>query len=146
MLEKGFTVPALSTPALPPSPSWFPLPPGWLVLGSLLLAVLAVYLFFRMARWRRNRWRREALSVVETSHGVDDWVNLIKQVLLVHQPRATVSQLLTAESLLGQVPLDRDLSELMCARYCQRENQLAADDESRLRARLTQWLQELPDV
>lgn len=37
MLEKGFTVPNLAEPALPGSPSWFPLPPGWIVLGILVL-------------------------------------------------------------------------------------------------------------
>ncbi|MDX6018808.1 DUF4381 family protein [Scandinavium sp. V105_16] len=146
MLEKGFTVPALSQPALPASPSWFPLPPGWLVLGALLLATVAVILFFRYARWRRNRWRREALALLPASHSVDDWLNLIKQVLLVHQPRATVSQSLTAQSLLQPIPLDNDLHQQMCAKYCQRDNQLAEADESRLRRQLATWLKELPDV
>ncbi|MCS2150650.1 DUF4381 family protein [Scandinavium manionii] len=146
MLEKGFSVPALSQPALPPSPSWFPLPPGWLALGALLLAVLIVYLFFYCARYRRNRWRREALSVLPASHSVDSWLNLIKQVLLVHQPRATVSNWLTAEALLQQVPLENGLRLQMCAKYCQRDNRLADDDESRLRHQLAQWLKELPDV
>ncbi|MFG6655116.1 DUF4381 family protein [Scandinavium sp. M-37] len=146
MLEKGFTVPALAQPALPPSPSWFPLPPGWLVLGALLLAVVAVVLFFRYARWRRNRWRREAQALLPASHSVDGWLNLIKQVLLVHQPRAAVSQSLTAESLLQPVPLENDLRQQLCARYCQRDNQLAEADESRLRRQLASWLKELPDV
>jgi hypothetical protein len=146
MLEKGFTVPALSQPALPPSPSWFPLPPGWLVLGSLVLAVLVVYLFFRYARWRRNRWRRDALARLPASHSVDNWMNLIKQVLLVHQPRAIVSNSLTAESLLQHVPLENELQQQLCARYCQRDNQLDDAQETRLRLQLTQWLKELPDV
>ncbi|MGU3521837.1 DUF4381 family protein [Enterobacteriaceae bacterium C23F] len=146
MLEKGFTVPALATPGLPPSPSWFPLPSGWLVLGALLLTLLAIYGFFRLARWRRNRWRREALAAFAASHGVDEWLTLIKQVLLVHQPRETVSHLLTADALLLHVPLDHKLSGLLRARYCQRENSLDAEQDSRLRTQLTQWIKELPDV
>lgn len=146
MLEKGFTVPELSHPALPPSPSWFPLPVGWLVLGSVLLLVLAVYLFIRFARWRRNHWRREALAAISSSHSVDDWLGLIKQIQLVHQPRATVSQALTPETLLQPVPLESLLVNTLCAKYCQRDNRLDARQESRLRQQLTQWLKELPDV
>jgi hypothetical protein len=82
MLEKGFTVPALSQPALPPSASWLPLPPGWWVVGMIVLATLSLYLFFRFARWRRNRWRREALATLVISHTVDSWLALIKQILL----------------------------------------------------------------
>ncbi|MGU3413314.1 DUF4381 family protein [Enterobacteriaceae bacterium C34A] len=146
MLEKGFTVPTLANPALPPSASWLPLPPGWWVLAAILLTLLAIYLIFRFARWRRNRWRREALAAFAASHGVDEWLTLIKQVLLVHQPRETVSHLLTADALLLHVPLDPELSGQLRARYCQRENSLDAEQDSRLRTQLTQWIRELPDV
>lgn len=146
MLEKGFTVPALAVPGLPPTLSWFPLPPGWLVLGALLLAVAAVYAFFRYARWRRNRWRREAQALLPASHSVDSWLNMIKQVLLIHQPRATISNSLTAEALLQDIPLESDLRQQLCAKYYQRDNHLAPHEESRLRVQLAKWLKELPDV
>ncbi|MEL0550604.1 MULTISPECIES: DUF4381 family protein [Enterobacteriaceae] len=146
MLEKGFTVPALLHPALPPSVSWFPLPPGWLVLGALLLAALAIYLFFRLARWRRNRWRREALAAFALPHSVDGWMALIKQIQLVHQPRNVVSHSLTPESLLDQLPLEADLQQTLCLKYCQRDNRLESEQASRLRQQLTRWLKELPDV
>ncbi len=116
------------------------------MLGALLLTLLAIYLIIRFARWRRNRWRREALAAFAASHGVDEWLTLIKQVLLVHQPRASVSQLLTADALLQQVPLDSELTGQLRARYCQRENSLDAEQDSHLRTQLTQWIRELPDV
>ncbi|MFK3660215.1 DUF4381 family protein [Scandinavium sp. NPDC088450] len=146
MLEKGFTVPALSHPALPASPSWLPLPAGWLVLGALLLSALAIYLFFRVARWRRNLWRREALSIFSASHSVDNWLRLIKQILLVHHPRDEISQNIEPESLLQHVPVDKELQRVMCAKYCQRDNQLEPEQETRLRHQLAHWLKELPDV
>ena len=146
MLEKGFTVPVLLHPALPPSASWFPLPPGWLVLGALLLAALAIYLFFRLVRWRRNRWRREAQTAFALPHSVDVWMALIKQIHLVHQPRKEVSHRLTPESLLDQLPLDADLKQTLCLKYCQRDNRLGSEQTSRLRQQLTRWLKELPDV
>lgn len=146
MLEKGFTVPALAEPALPPSASWLPLPSGWLVLGSLLLAALLVWLFFRSARWRRNRWRCDALEMLSASQSVDSWLVLIKKIQLVHQPRESISSNLTAESILQDVPLDSALRAEMCARYCQRDNRLHTGQENLLRQQLTQWLKELPDV
>ena len=146
MLEKGFTVPVLLHPALPPSVSWFPLPPGWLVLGALLLAALAIYLFFRLARWRRNRWRREALAAFALPHSVDSWMMLIKQIQLVHQPRNEVSHHQTPESLLDQIPLETDLKQTLCMKYCLRDNRLGAEQALRIRQQMTRWLKELPDV
>ncbi|WP_234262483.1 DUF4381 family protein [Klebsiella aerogenes] len=146
MLEKGFTVPVLLHPALPPSVSWFPLPPGWLVLGALILVALAIYLFFRLARWRRNRWRREALVAFALPHSVDSWMRLIKRIQLVHQPRNVVSHRQTPESLLEQLPLEADLKQTLCMKYCQRDNRLGPEQALRLRQQMTCWLKELPDV
>ncbi|HAT1577336.1 TPA: DUF4381 family protein [Raoultella ornithinolytica] len=146
MLEKGFTVPELLQPALPPSASWLPLPAGWTVLGELLLASLAIYLIFRFARWRRNRWRREALSALAVSHTIDGWMALIKQILLVHHSRETIGRSLKAEAILRHVPLTSTLAQTLCARYCQRDNLLDAGQEAELRQQLMHWLKELPDV
>ncbi|MGR7483703.1 DUF4381 family protein [Klebsiella aerogenes] len=146
MLEKGFPVPTLLHPVLPPSVSWFPLPPGWLALGALLLTALVIYLFFRLARWRRNRWRREALAAFALPNPVDDWMALIKQIQLVHQPRNVVSHRLTPESLLDELPLEKDLQQILCQKYCQRDNRLESEQASRLREQLSRWLKELPDV
>ncbi|WP_434641904.1 DUF4381 domain-containing protein [Klebsiella sp. I138] len=146
MVEKGLTVPELATPALPPSVSWLPLPPGWWVLGTFLLLAFVIYLIFRVARWRRNRWRREALAALLCPHSVDGWTGLIQRILLVHQPRKLVSRHVTTDSLLQQVPLDSDLRQAISARYCQRNNQLDADQTSRLRQQLSHWLKVLPDV
>lgn len=146
MLEKGFTVPALSLPALPPPVSWFPLPPGWFMLATLGLAVLTMYFFFLIARWHRNRWRREARARLAESYTVDRWLGLIKQILLVHNPREIISNYLTPESLLQHVPLEPELRQLVCEKYCQQDNHLDTVPESHLREQLALWLKELPDV
>ena len=146
MLEKGFTVPSLEQPALPPSPAWFPLPAGWIVLVSLLLIALALTLFFRYARWRRNRWRREALEALSQQQNVDGVMALIKQILLVHHPRSQISQSMTPAELLRDVPLDAPLRTAMCEKYCQRDNRLDESQYSRLHKQLAHWLKELPNV
>ncbi len=122
MFEKGYAVPELLTPALPPRPQ--------LVSATNRLAdsardcrrPAALFLLIRYARWRRNRWRREALLALNHPHTVDSWMQLIKRVQLVHQPRQMVSQTLAPEAVLASLTLDADLRDLLIARYCRADN------------------------
>ncbi|MCE0846673.1 DUF4381 domain-containing protein [Buttiauxella sp. A2-C1_F] len=146
MLEKGFSVPELLNPALPKSFSWFPLPPGWFVLGGVLLIALMIFGLFRLARWRRNVWRREALAALQQPHSADSWLELIKRILLMHQPRSQISHTLSPEQLLQQVEIDADLRQQLSAKYCQPDNQLDASQTARLQTQLKNWLEKLPYV
>ncbi|AWV25344.1 hypothetical protein CD187_03385 [Citrobacter youngae] len=146
MLEKGFSVPELAVPALPQSMSWFPLPSGWWLTGGVLLIALLLFALFRYARWRRNAWRREALAALHQPHTVDDWLALIKRILLMHQPRAAISQTLSPEQFLQQVTIDPDLRQQLHTRYCQPDNELDASHNARLQVQLQHWLEKLPYV
>ena len=47
---------------LPPAPvSWLPVTTGWQVLALLALGLAGWFAYRRLVRWRRNRYRREAL-------------------------------------------------------------------------------------
>ncbi|VTQ52296.1 Uncharacterised protein [Campylobacter jejuni] len=146
MLEKGFSVPDLFQPALPGRFSWFPLPPGWFVLAGVLIALLLIFLLYRLARWRRNLWRRQALAALRHAHDADGWLSLIKRILLMHQPRAAVSQWLTPEHVLQQVDIDADLRQQLSVRYCQPDNALDSEQNARLQSQLKTWLEKLPHV
>lgn len=146
MLEKGFTVPDLLQPPLPDAVSWFPLPVGWSVLGVVLALFLLLVILFRTARWRRNRWRRQAQAAIDTTGSVDRSLALIKQIQLVHQLRKQVSEQVSPAILLQSVPLDADLRQALCDKYCQPDNQLEPGELQRLRLQLSRWLGELPDV
>ncbi|WP_422731057.1 DUF4381 family protein [Leclercia pneumoniae] len=146
MLEKGFTVPDLLQPPLPDAVSWFPLPVGWCVLGVVLALFVLLFILFRAARWRRNRWRRQAQAAIDTTGSVDRSLALIKQIQLVHQPRKQVSEQVSPAILLQSVPLDADLRQALCDKYCQPDNQLEPGELQRLRLQLSRWLGELPDV
>ncbi|MFP2515687.1 DUF4381 domain-containing protein [Buttiauxella agrestis] len=146
MLEKGFSVPELLNPALPRSISWFPLPPGWFVLGGVLLIALIIFGLFRLARWRRNVWRREALAALQQPHSADSWLELIKRILLMHQPRSQISHTLSPEQLLQHVEIDADLRQQLSTKYCQPDNQLEANQNARLQTQLKHWLEKLPYV
>lgn len=146
MLEKGFTVPELDLPALPQAVSWFPLPPGWLYLGAIILAIVFIALFLWFARWRRNLWRRQAQALLKQPHNADSWLTLIKRVLLTHQPRSDISRERLPEQLLRAVPVDEDLRQQLSARYCQPDNELDEHDDARLRVQLSRWIEGLPHV
>ncbi|WP_202308439.1 DUF4381 family protein [Dryocola clanedunensis] len=146
MLEKGYSVPELLQPALPQSISWFPLPPGWLVLGLVLFIALLIFLLFRLGRWRRNLWRRQALASLQQPHSADSWLALIKRILLMHQPRAAVSHALKPEELLSQVEIDSELRRALSEKYCRADNELDASQNARLQTQLKTWLEKLPYV
>lgn len=145
MLVKGFEVPDLLHPDLPSAVSWFPLPPGWYVLGALCLLALMFMLTARLARFRRNRWRREARGAMKPQN-VDNWIILIKRILLVHHPRRVVSQWQTPAALLAHTTLDADLRAMLCQRYCQPDNQLDDAMHQRLMQQVRRWLESLPNV
>ena len=45
--------------------SWLPATTGWKVLGALALLLMVRWAIKRYRRWRRNRYRREALRTLE---------------------------------------------------------------------------------
>lgn len=146
MLEKGFSVPELLNPALPQPASWWPLPPGWTALGAVLLAAVGIFLILRLARWRRNLWRRQALQQLGQPHSVDGWMALIKRIQLIHLSRKEVSGRLTPQALLQDVPIDAEIRQLLSERYCQPDNALSDRHNSQLQQQLSRWLRGLPHV
>lgn len=76
----------------PPPPSWAPQTMGWYVVFGLLF-LLAVWVAWRVfARWRRNRYRREALWELERA-GVSAIPALLKRTALAAWPREQVASL-----------------------------------------------------
>lgn len=146
MLEKGFQVPILLEPALPPRAGWAPLAPGWMLLALLILALTLLFALRRLARWRRDSWRREAYALLATQQTADGWIALIKRILLVHTPRDAERLRVDPELLLAPLPVDEALRRQLCQKYCQRDNRLTDRHNQQLQAQLGRWLRELPYV
>lgn len=63
---------ALMNDIVHPEPvPWTPQTVGWLVVAAWLGAVLAAIAWNRLQTWRRRRYRREALAILETIEGLD---------------------------------------------------------------------------
>jgi len=83
---------------LPAPVGWWPLAPGWYVVGVLLLLALAWLAARFWRRWNRDRYRREALQSLAqlraggdaTARGVPE---LLKRAALSAWPRETVATL-----------------------------------------------------
>lgn len=82
--------------------SWWPLAPGWWLLGALLLILLIAGLVALLRRYRANAYRRQALvrlqalqQAFEESNNRDQYVArlnaLLKSVALVAYPRREVA-------------------------------------------------------
>lgn len=78
----------------PPPVPWWPPTPGWaVVLAVLALAVLAL-LLQAFIHWQQNRYRREALHLLEDPATVPaQWPALLKRTALTAWPRGEVAPL-----------------------------------------------------
>ena len=72
---------------------WIPQTAGWFVAAAWLLAVIALIVWNRLQTWRRRRYRREALAVLDTiaKHGDQDPAVAAQQVAAVLKRAALVA-------------------------------------------------------
>lgn len=77
----------------PPVPWWPPTPGWWIVIGCSLL-VLTILCLSMFIRWQANRYRREALAILddpETTPAL--WSAILKRCALACWPRTKVASL-----------------------------------------------------
>ena len=77
----------------PPVPWWPPTPGWWIVIGCALL-LLTVLCFGMIIRWQANRYRREALSILDDPKTPPAmWPAILKRCALAYWPRTKVASL-----------------------------------------------------
>jgi Domain of unknown function (DUF4381) len=128
----------------PAPPSWMPHTTAWYVLFAVV-AVASVWIAIRMARmWWRNRYRREALTELEST-SPEHFSALLKRTALAAWPREAVAQLNGREWLkfldgsaekrcFGEAPGNR-IEEIAFSGA-----RISADEERTLRALVAQWI------
>jgi uncharacterized protein YjiS (DUF1127 family) len=81
----------------PPPVSWWPPAPGWYLVGVVGLILVGVAAWAAIARWRRNRYRREALRELSrlspTMQDLPVVAELVKRVALAAFSREQVAAL-----------------------------------------------------
>ncbi|RUO59400.1 DUF4381 domain-containing protein [Pseudidiomarina insulisalsae] len=91
----------IDTPALqemqqiiaPPAAHWWPLAPGWYLLGALVLAILLGCGYGLVASYRRRRMRRAALRQLHPGMSINAINLLLKQTALAYFPAHQVAGL-----------------------------------------------------
>jgi len=76
----------------PPAPSWMPQTIGWYVVFGLLFLLAAWAVWHIFARWRHNRYRREALRELERAD-ISAIPVVLKRAALAAWPREQVASL-----------------------------------------------------
>lgn len=65
---------------LPAEASWWPLAPGWWILGIVVLALLIGLGYYLIRRYRQLSYQREALKILQQSHAIADDLQFIRHI------------------------------------------------------------------
>jgi len=77
----------------PPEP-WWPPAPGWLLLLAALLLLLLAFLVTRFMKWQADRYRREALALLDDpTTPPAEWSAILKRAAIAAWPRDEVAGL-----------------------------------------------------
>lgn len=98
----------------PPAASWWPLAPGWYVVGITALLLLVWLIIATLRGIRRRRVKRAALRALQPNLALNEVNLLIKQACMGYYARNQVAQL---SGSAWREFLLRHLSERNAARY-----------------------------
>ena len=163
ILNKMFMVPKdLAELSDPQTISFIPVTPGWYWLFGILTVVIVALGVRHYQRKRRDLWRREALTLLqdfEVAGEVHNLPMLIKRVLLVHVPRAELSQAsgnawleqinrINSQLGVNQTPIDfvnGPAQHLADVAY-RTHHDIPDNELMALYSMVRQWIKELPYV
>ncbi len=78
---------------IPPELGFFPLSEGYFALLIFTTSILLTLIYLSVARYKANRYKREALKELKTLNEVSGIFFLIKRVMLTSHPREVVASL-----------------------------------------------------
>jgi hypothetical protein len=78
---------------MPENLPWWPIQPGWWVVLSLLLLTASIFGFRRYRHWRRNAYRRQALSELSNMASPRQMTAIVKRAATAAFPSDAVTEL-----------------------------------------------------
>ena len=78
---------------LPPPVSWWPLAPGWWLLGLVVITLAAICTFRWVASYRRAAYRRTARRQLQTARTLMEVEMVLRQTAIAAYPRREIASL-----------------------------------------------------
>ena len=91
MNEAATSLDRLHNIVLPPEVSWWPLAPGWYVVGGILLLVVIVLIYRARNRWLANAYRRAALLELASVDDTAGIAELLRRTALANTSRTVIA-------------------------------------------------------
>lgn len=143
MNEAATSLDHLHEIVLPPEVSWWPLAPGWYVVGGILLLLVLFLVHQAWKRWRANAYRRAALRELASVKDAAGIAELLRRTALVAAPRPLIAAMSGAawlDWLTAQCPEampDAVREQLTAGVYARRAQQ---DELRELRDYAAHWI------
>ncbi|GAA5121260.1 DUF4381 domain-containing protein [Luteolibacter yonseiensis] len=94
MKEDPASLDRLHDLVLPPPVPWWPPAPGWMILLAVLAVLCLMFLVSRFMRWQADRYRREALALLDDpATPPAEWSAILKRAALAAWPREQTAHL-----------------------------------------------------
>lgn len=123
--------------------AWWPVAPGWYVIGTLLLFALILLLIRQWRHWRANRYRREALALLRDAATALEIAELLRRIALVIAPRSEVASKCGSEwadwiaSRLAK-PMPEEVRQCLSGRLYR--GSVASEGPEALRSYVSAWI------
>jgi hypothetical protein len=91
MNEAATSLDRLHGIVLPPEVSWWPLAPGWYVVGGILAILILFFVHRAWKHWRADAYRRAALRELASAKDAATIAELLRRTALAAAPRPVIA-------------------------------------------------------
>lgn len=123
--------------------SWWPLAPGWYVVGAALLVLVGLFTVRSWKKWKANAYRRAALRELETAGDIPSIAAILRRTALVATSRAVVASKAGAAwtdwlAAAAPAPMEDDVRQQLTREVY--APVASGSDTSKLRDYADQWI------
>ena len=132
---------------IPPEVGFFPLTEGYVALLVFMGSLFIMFVYLLIARYRANRYKREAMKELHTLEDVSAIFSLVKRVLLTSRDRTEVASL-SGSTLVESMGMPKQKEQLIKASNAIYDPSLALDDDEMIELKkiVNRWIKKQQGV